>query len=84
MTINRRTITKLPLFAALAGVTGLAAAKSPELSEVLDDSVLSPTARIDRARVFLDFTKQQLPRRVVDSSNGDTVLSQEDMEEIAE
>ena len=33
MNINRRTISKLPLFAALAGVTGLATAKSLRLSE---------------------------------------------------
>ena len=83
MSINRRTMTKLPLFAALVGVSSLTTAKSPELTSTFDDSVPSPVSRIDRAKAHLDFIKQ-LPRTAVDRSTGATVLSHEDMIEMAE
>ena len=69
--MNRRTMTKLPLFATLAGVTGLAAARTTEESagdrpaDTYGNSTEAmgraktlngtPAQRIDRAKVFLDF-----------------------------
>ena len=72
--MNRRTMTKLPLFATLAGVTGLAAASPTEESagdrpadtygnrtEAMWRAKTlndTPAQRIDRAKVFLDFLNE--------------------------
>ncbi len=81
--MNRRTMTKLPLFATLAGVTGLAAASPAEesagdhltnirtrRSEAMRRAKTlngTPAQRIERARVFLDFLNEHPEEEALDA-----------------
>ena len=66
--MNRRTITQLPFITALAGVTGLAAAKEhKEYKEYTNETEAlwlaktyegTPAQRIDRAKTFLNYLNE--------------------------